>query len=212
MHLPHSLARAALFVVMRAGFLTLLASPGCRRADGLPAEDPGRLKIQVRSSAFTEGGMIPQTFSCDSADTSPPLEWSGAPPSAHSLVLIVDDPDAPMGTWSHWVVFNLPPEANALKQGVPAQETIPPGFVEGPDTSAEHTLAAIQGQNDFGKHGYSGPCPPAGTHRYFFRLYALDIGLHLDSKATRADVLKEIGGHVLAEGRLFGKYARSRTK
>ncbi len=212
MHVSRFLTRAALFVVMPAGFLILLASPGCGRTDGLPAEDPGRLKIQLRSSAFTDGGMIPQTFTCDSSDTSPPLEWSGAPPSAHSLVLIVDDPDAPMGTWSHWVVFNLPPEAKALKQGVRAQETIPPGFIEGSETSAEHKLAAIQGQNDFGKHGYGGPCPPAGTHHYFFRIYALDIPLRLNPTATRADVLMEIGGHILAEGRLVGKYARSRTK
>jgi hypothetical protein len=118
------------------------------------------------------------------------LEWSGVPASARSLALLCDDPDAPMGTWSHWVVFNLAPQIKELNEGIPAEETI-----------SIDAGKARQGKNDFGKTGYGGPCPPSGTHRYFFRLYALDGDLKLNSKATRADILKAIQGHIVAEGR-----------
>jgi Raf kinase inhibitor-like YbhB/YbcL family protein len=185
-----------------AGLLGLLASPGCGRSDSLPDEDPNRLTIQLRSPVFSDGGMIPKAFTCDGSDRSPPLEWSGVPTSARSLALICDDPDAPMGTWSHWVVFNLPPEVKTLKEGIPADETI--SVSKGTESSGK----ARQGRNDFKKIGYGGPCPPSGTHRYFFRLYALDAGLELSSTATRAEVLKAIQGHILAEGRLIGKYQR----
>jgi Raf kinase inhibitor-like YbhB/YbcL family protein len=212
MHLRPLLTRAASAVAMAASLIVLIMSSGCWRTDPLPAEDPNRPKVELRSSAFTEGGMIPGTFTCDGSDTSPPLEWSGVPKSARSLTLICDDPDAPMGTWSHWVVVNLPPEAKALKKAVPPEQTISPAFVEGLESSDETVVPTTQGQNDFGKLGYGGPCPPSGTHRYFFRLYALDTRLDLPSKATRADVLKAVAGHILAEGRLIGKYARSRPK
>jgi hypothetical protein len=117
-----------------------------------------------------------------------------------------------MRTWSHWVVFNLAPQAKALKKAVPPEKAISAAFLEGAEPPGENTLTATQGQNDFGKLGYGGPCPPGGTHRYFFRLYALDTSLELGSKATRADVLKAIAGHILAEGRLVGKYSRSSAK
>ncbi len=188
-----------------AGFVVSLASIGCGRADLLPTEDPSRMTIQLRSSAFDDGGMIPKIFTCDSSDSSPPLAWSGVPPAAHSLAVIVDDPDAPMGTWSHWVVFNLPPQVTALKQAVPPAQTIEPAFLENLGSSSENRLAVVQGRNDFGKNGYGGPCPPSSTHRYFFRLYALDNELQLNSEATRADLLKQISRHILAEGRLVGK-------
>lgn len=184
------------------GVLALLASPGCGRTDPLPVADPGRLTIKLSSSTFPDGGMIPKTFTCDGADRSPPLEWSGVPASARSLALICDDPDAPMGTWSHWVIFNLPPETKMLKEGIPPDESI--ALIEG----SESPTRARQGQNDFKKIGYGGPCPPGGTHRYFFRLYALDSELKLTSPATRADVLRAIQGHILAEGRLMGRYQR----
>jgi Raf kinase inhibitor-like YbhB/YbcL family protein len=106
------------------------------------------------------------------------------------------------------VVFNLPPQITAFKEGVPAQETVPEGSVEQSGATAGELAKARQGKNDFGKHGYGGPCPPGGTHRYFFRLYALDMSLDLASSATRGDVLKAITGHIVAEGRLVGKYAR----
>ena len=201
MHSGRASARA-LSPVAVAGLVGILSIPGCWRSDALPADDPSRLTIQLRSSAFADGGVIPKTFTCDGAERSPPLEWSGVPASARSLALLCDDPDAPMGTWSHWIAFDLPPDVKALREGIPAEETF--SVVEG----GEPARTARQGRNDFDKTGYGGPCPPSGTHRYFFRLYALDARLELRSTATRADLLKAIKGRILAEGRLIGKYQR----
>jgi Raf kinase inhibitor-like YbhB/YbcL family protein len=125
------------------------------------------------------------------------------------LALICDDPDAPLGTWSHWVVFNLAPGVRALNEGIPPEATIAPAVAATPESADGKPPKARQGTNDFGKIGYGGPCPPGGTHRYFFRLYALDIQLELGSSTTRSQVLKAIEGHILAEGRLMGKYKRS---
>ena len=164
--------------------------------------------IKLLSPAFVDGGMIPKSCTCDGADRSPALEWSGVPESARELVLICDDPDAPMGTWSHWVIVGLRPGVKALEEGIPAERDLPLALME----SAEKTkpeVPAIQGTNDFGKLGYGGPCPPSGTHRYVFRLYALDHPIDLGSSPPkRSDVLEAIKGHILAEGRLVGKYAR----
>ena len=201
-------ARAMLPVAGVAAFLVLSVSPGCGGRDPLPPEDPNMPTIKLRSSAFTDGGMIPETFTCDGPNHSPPLAWSGVPDSARSLVLICDDPDAPRGTWSHWVAFNLPIQLKGLKEGVPTDEKIPRAVMEGSPPAGED-LEAKQGKNDFGKTGYGGPCPPSGTHRYFFRIYALNSKLKLDSSATRAEVLKGIEGCILAEGRLMGKYERA---
>jgi Raf kinase inhibitor-like YbhB/YbcL family protein len=165
------------------------------------------LTLKLQSSAFTEDSMIPKTFTCDGSNHSPALSWSGVPDSARSLALICDDPDAPAGTWSHWVAFNLPAGLKGLKEAVPPDETIPKTFMEGPPSGGEDP-AAKQGKNDFGKTGYGGPCPPSGTHRYFFRLYALSSQIELNSSATRADVLGAIQGRIVAEGRLMGKYKR----
>jgi Raf kinase inhibitor-like YbhB/YbcL family protein len=191
-----------------AGLLGLLASSGCWRTESLPAEDPGRLTIQLRSPAFADGGMIPRAFTCDGADRSPPLEWSGVPAAARSLTLVCDDPDAPSGSWSHWVVYNLSPRIKALREGVPPEESLPAAVTDGTEPAGTTIPKARQGRNDFDRIGYGGPCPPSGTHRYFFRLYALDNELVLGSTATRADLLKAIKGHILAEGRLVGKYQR----
>jgi Raf kinase inhibitor-like YbhB/YbcL family protein len=189
-----------------AGSLATIVSIGCQHKDSLPAVDPGRQTITLRSAAFENGEMIPKAFTCDGADRSPPLEWSGVPQKAQSLVLICDDPDAPLGTWSHWVVFDLAPQVRALKEGIPPKETIAADELKAADNKSPE---ARQGTNDFGKLGYGGPCPPGGTHRYFFRLYALDIQLDLGSSAKRGQVLKAIDGHILAEGTLMGKYKRS---
>jgi Raf kinase inhibitor-like YbhB/YbcL family protein len=172
----------------------------------LPPEVPGRLTIQLKSPAFTEGGMIPKEYTCDGADTSPPLEWSAIPESARALVLVCDDPDAPTGTWSHWVVLDLHPETRSLAAGIGAVPTqgAEPKAVAGASMPSIH-----QGKNDFGKIGYGGPCPPSGTHRYFFRLYALDRPTELPVASTRAAALKAIEEHILAEGRLMGRYSRS---
>jgi hypothetical protein len=149
------------------------------------------MAIQLSSAAFSPGAAIPRKYSCDGADVSPPLAWSGVPDGTRSLALIVDDPDAPRGTWSHWIVFRLPPATNSLPEGGP----LPAG--------------TLTGRNDFRRTGYGGPCPPPGTsHRYFFRLYALDREVALESDATRQDLLDHIRDHILAQGELVGTYAR----
>ena len=186
--------------------LLLLVATGCGGGSApLPSSPPGLPALHLSSPAFTEGGTIPKAFTCNGADKSPPLQWSGIPKAARSLVLICDDPDAPAGTWSHWVVFNLPPDVTSLEEGIAAELTAAPE----PRPAVKQALrTTMQGKNDFGKIGYGGPCPPSGTHRYVFRLYALDRGLDVPAGANRALVLKAIEGHVLAEGKLTAKYTR----
>jgi len=154
------------------------------------------MPIQVTSTAFEDGGFIPVRHTCQGEDVSPPLEWANVPAEAKSLALICDDPDAPRGTWVHWVVYDIPPGFTGLSEAIPPHEVTPDG--------------AKQGLNDFNRLGYGGPCPPpGGPHRYFFKLYALDIEPGLPAGATKADLLRAIEGHVLAEGQLVGKYERS---
>ena len=150
--------------------------------------------LEISSSAFAEGEMIPTRYTCDGPDVSPDLSWSGVPETAKSLALICDDPDAPMGTWVHWVLFNMPASADGLPAGVQ------------PDATLEN--GARHGTNDFRRLGYGGPCPPGGTHRYFFKLYALDSALDLESGITKARLLEAMKGHILAEAHLMGKYKR----
>ena len=152
------------------------------------------MAIVITSSAFSEGQAIPNRYTCDGPDVSPDLAWSGVPETAASLALICDDPDAPMGTWVHWVLFNIPADADGLLTEIPPDAIL--------DNGARH------GKNDFGKLGYGGPCPPGGTHRYFFKLYALDTQVELDSGSTKAQLLEAIAGHILAEGQLMGTYSR----
>ena len=154
-----------------------------------------RGKIDVRSSAFGEGDSIPSDFTCDGADMSPPIEWSGVPANAQSLAVIVEDPDAPAGNWTHWLVYDLPPDLMQLPAGISFGEKFPVG--------------SLQGRTDFGKPGYRGPCPPKGEHRYFFKVYALDAMLRLKSGASRQELSQVMQGHILAEGVLMGKYDRS---
>jgi len=153
------------------------------------------MTLGLTSPAFEDGGTIPSRFTCDGADLSPHLQWSNVPTGTKSLALICDDPDAPMGTWVHWVLFDLPADTTSLREGVPADDTI-----QG---------SAIQGKNDFGRIGYGGPCPPRGkAHRYFFKLYALDSRLELKPGAKKKDVEKAMKGRVLAQGQLVGRYRR----
>jgi len=152
------------------------------------------MAIKVVSLAFQEGAMIPADYTCDGKNVSPPLSWSGIPEKAVTLALICDDPDAPVGTWVHWVLYNLPASAKELPAGVPPEEKLASG--------------AVQGKNDFRKLGYGGPCPPGGTHRYYFKLYALDKALDLKPGATKKELLKAMEGHTLAEGQLMGRYKR----
>lgn len=152
-------------------------------------------KLTVTSPAFTHEAMIPSKYTCDAADVSPEISWEGAPEGAKSFVLISDDPDAPMGTWVHWVMYNIPKDVAKLPEAVPKKETLEDG--------------TLQGVSSFNDIGYGGPCPPSGTHRYYFKVYAVDVALDLDPKGTNKDkVLKAIEGHVLAYGELMGKYKR----
>jgi hypothetical protein len=153
------------------------------------------MAMQLSSPAFKEGDLIPKKHTCEGADLSPQLRWSGPFKSARSFALIADDPDAPVGTWVHWVIFNMPTAQHELPEGVPAEETLPNGV--------------RQGLNDFKRVGYGGPCPPPGKpHRYYFKLYALDINLDLKPRATKAQVVEAIKGHILEEAQLMGRFGR----
>jgi Raf kinase inhibitor-like YbhB/YbcL family protein len=155
--------------------------------------------IHLESPAFPDGGTIPKAQTCDGKGTSPPLAWSDVPGAARALALICEDPDAPGGTFTHWVLFDLPPDLKGLKEDLPAEGEV--GLTSGGGV-------ARHGKNDFGQLGYGGPCPPGGTHRYVFRLYALDARLDLKPGATRKELLQAMKGHILAEGRLMGRYSR----
>ena len=150
----------------------------------------GGAKMKIISSAFHQGGNIPSKFSCDAANTNPPLQISDVPPGAKSLVLIVDDPDAPSGLFTHWVVWNISPRLSTIPEG--------------------STPKGVQGTNDFGKSGYGGPCPPSGAHRYYFKIFALDRDLDLSSGAKRGQLDAAMKGHVVAQGELIGRYARKK--
>jgi Raf kinase inhibitor-like YbhB/YbcL family protein len=159
-----------------------------------PSTGGATMALTITSAAFKESGMIPKRCTCDGSDVSPDLSWSGVPEGTRTLALICDDPDAPMGTWVHWVLFNIPPDVTSLPEGVPAQKTLPNG--------------ARHGQNDFRKFGYGGPCPPGGTHRYYFKLYALDTAFNLEAGIAKSRLVDAMKGHILAEGQLMGKYRR----
>ncbi len=191
-------------VVLGPIVLALSLSRGCGDA-ALPAVDPAASRLRLTSAAFPEGGTIPREFTCDGPNRSPPLEWTGVPESARSLVLLCDDPDAPAGVWSHWVLYDLSPRITSLDPGISpdVMPTLEPKIVV-----KQPRLFFEQGMNDFGKIGYGGPCPPSGSHRYVFRLYALDQITNLAPGANRATVLRAIEGHVVAAGELMGKYGR----
>lgn len=153
------------------------------------------MSIKLTSRAFENEALIPVKHTGDGPDVSPALSWADPPEGAASFALICDDPDAPVGTWVHWVIYNIPAGARALPEGVSTTETLDSG--------------AVQGKNDFGKIGYGGPAPPPGKpHRYFFKLYCLDTKLDLAVGATKKQVLAAMAGHVLAEGQLMGRYKR----
>jgi Raf kinase inhibitor-like YbhB/YbcL family protein len=142
--------------------------------------------MKISSPSFADGQAIPAKYTCDGDDINPPLVFSGAPPSAKSLVLIMDDPDAPGGTFDHWIVWNIPPTTSGVAEGQP--------------------LRGVVGRNGFGKNGYGGPCPPSGEHRYQFKLYALDTTLDLPRSASKAQLERAMKGHILAEAAMMGRY------
>ncbi len=144
-------------------------------------------KLEVKSPSFEANQKIPSKYSCDGQSINPPLTIEGVPKGTKSLAIIMDDPDAPMGTFDHWVVWNIPLSANKI---------------------AENSDTGIQGLNSAGEHGYTGPCPPSGTHRYFFKAYALDTELDLGANSKKKDLEKAMQGHILAKGELIGLYSR----
>jgi Raf kinase inhibitor-like YbhB/YbcL family protein len=144
--------------------------------------------ISITSSSFQAGGDIPAKFTCDGTNVSPALQIGGVPNEARSLVLLVDDPDAPRGLFTHWIIWNIDPKTTRV-----AENSAP--------------AAGVQGTNDFGKRNYGGPCPPSGTHRYFFKIFALDTKLELKPNARRAELDAAMRGHVLAQGELMGRYS-----
>ncbi len=155
--------------------------------------------LQLTSSAFEPESNIPAQFSCDGRNISPELSWSAAPGGTKSFALVMHDPDAPIeGGYTHWIVYNIPAAAHHLAENVPNQDRLSDG--------------SMQGKNDAGKYGYTGPCPPSGTHRYYFRLYALDVELNPAAGSSKASLEKAIHGHVLATAELLGRYKRSAGK
>ncbi len=153
------------------------------------------MTLVISSPSFSAGADIPRKHTCDAVDVSPQLAWSGAPAGTRSFALIADDPDAPVGTWVHWVYYDLPANATGLPENVNKVEEPPSG--------------GRQGRNDFRRTGYGGPCPPPGKpHRYFFKLYALDRALDLKAGASKKDVEQAMKGHILAQAELVGKYGR----
>jgi Raf kinase inhibitor-like YbhB/YbcL family protein len=152
------------------------------------------IPFELTSPAFAAGQAIPAKYTCKGENVSPALSWGDPPDGTQTLVLIVDDPDAPGGTWVHWVMFNIPADVRDLSENFPGDATLPDG--------------SVQGITDFGKPGYGGPCPPSGTHRYFFKLYALDTTLTLDAKTKKADLEAAMDGHILAQTELMGTFSK----
>ncbi|MFH1639445.1 MAG: YbhB/YbcL family Raf kinase inhibitor-like protein [Chloroflexota bacterium] len=174
--------------------LLLLLLPGCA-SGGTALPDETKMRLSVSSRAFSEGERIPVVYTGQGEDISPPIAWSGAPAETASFALIMDDPDAPGGTFTHWVLFNLPPDARALAEAIPTQNELSGG--------------ALQGKNDFGDTGYGGPSPPPGSsHRYRFTIYAADTVLNLEAGVSKKQVMDALEEHILAWGQLSGTYGR----
>ncbi len=153
------------------------------------------MTFEIKSAAFAQGADVPRKFTCDGQDVSPALSWSEPPKGTQGFALIMDDPDAPVGTWVHWVVYDLPGTVRTLPEGQPKERELASG--------------ARQGNNSWNRTGYGGPCPPPGpAHRYFFKLYALDTKTNLKPGATKADLEKTMQGHILAQAELMGRYKR----
>lgn len=183
--------------------LIVLPLAGCANRSQVTQPPPAntstnnKAEIKLTSSAFSEGQPIPRAYTCDGVNISPPLEWSGVPKTARTIAIVCDDPDAPEapgGAWVHWVLYNLPADNIGLVENLPATESL--------------KASGFQGTNEFGKIGYGGPCPPSGTHRYFFHVYALDSELPLKAGATKAELMKAMEGHTLLQGQLMGTYRR----
>lgn len=188
--------RLRMMMVGAIAVLLISCSVGGLSGSDRPSSSPasvGGITMKLESSAFSANGLIPSEYTCDGKNISPPLTWTEVPTGTQSLALIVDDPDAPRGTFVHWVVYNLPATLTELPAHVTTETDLSGG---------------LQGKNDFRSLGYGGPCPPSGTHRYFFKLYALDQPLKLPAGASKAQVLATAEGHILASTELIGRYHR----
>lgn len=187
--------RSVLVVSLATATITSMCSSKGNSDEVKKKKEGVKMSLKLISPAFKDGERIPQKYTCEGKDVSPPLEWSGVPEGTKSFALICDDPDAPMGTWVHWVVYNIPDTTNSLPEGVPKGNVVLGGI--------------SQGVTSFGWAGYGGPCPPRGpAHRYFFKLYALDTPLNLEPGATKEKLLKAMEGHILATAQLMGLYSR----
>ncbi|NOY98742.1 MAG: YbhB/YbcL family Raf kinase inhibitor-like protein [Chloroflexi bacterium] len=171
-------------------------APGQVPPTAVPTSVPTEVSMpfELTSSAFAPGESIPEVYSCDGDDISPPLAWGDPPEGTQSFALITDDPDAPGGTWVHWVLYNIPAGARSLPENIP----LDPQLADG----------SLQGKNSWHRLGYGGPCPPSGTHRYFFKLYALDASPGLTAGAAKEELLQAMDGHILAQAELMGTYSR----
>lgn len=169
--------------------IILIVSPGL-----YSGENERRSQMKITSTAFEHEGTIPVKYSCKGQDVSPPLKWEGAPEGTKSFVLVNDDPDAPVGVWDHWILFNIPASVTELPEDIPTRPELADG--------------SRHGRNSWGRYDYGGPCPPSGTHRYFFKLYALDTVLDLKPGATKKEILKAIETHTIAKAELMGKFKK----
>lgn len=172
----------------------LLGLVSCQAQTPSVASPAPPATLKLTSPAFDQGATIPAVYTCDGQNISPPLAWDGVPQGTRALALIVEDPDAPVGTYTHWVLYDLPPTLTALPEGVPLGERPPVG--------------GAQGKNDARQLGYFGPCPPSGSHRYIFTLYALNASTNLAPGASKRELLQAMQGHILAQGELMGRYQR----
>jgi Raf kinase inhibitor-like YbhB/YbcL family protein len=175
------------------GATTILISALPLGASAQSAEKP--MSFSISSPSFSDGGIIAKKFTCDGADVSPQLSWTDPPASTKSLALLADDPDASLGNWNHWVLWNLPAGSHGLSEGLTRSAQLPDG--------------SQQGLNDFRKTGYNGPCPPPGTpHRYYFKVLALDVKLELKAGANKRDLEAATKGHIVAQAQWMGRYGR----
>lgn len=179
-----------IFSQKTAAFLFLVILAVSSNYDG----DLRKMDFKIISSAFKEGELIPSKYTCDGENISPQLSWINAPAGTKSFALINDDPDAPIGDWVHWILYNIPVESKELVENSSKKKLLP--------------VNTIEGNNDWGRIGYGGPCPPSGTHRYFFKIYALDVVLPVKQGTTKKQLLDAMKGHILATAQLIGKYKR----
>lgn len=182
------------FVILIFFYSCQNKNPELIKKEQIREKEKEKTEMKITSTSFKEGEMIPSKYTCDGENISPQLLWTDLPANTKSLALISDDPDAPSGDWVHWVVYDIPSNVNELKENFPKEKSLSDG--------------TKQGINDSRKTGYNGPCPPSGTHRYYFKLYALNVLLNEDAGLTKKELLKAMDGYIIAEALLMGKYKK----